>query len=751
MAFLPSHVFQFSPASFNPATVFDFSGSIGTAENAAISAIFSAALDAACAANDSAVSGDSVSANFAFNCDYGDIAPTSDQLTHEFSWNCAFDDFLSSQDEFNRRWAKRYVILRFSADLQSTQALFCEKALTQGSSRPLTTEIAAEWQAGRLLADPVQSVSAANTPKSQNWRFLAENAQPLQWEVASHQDWLILQSLPIFSAMDSTKTLKTTILAGFDVLELIRSKTVHPVDDSSQTVHEFTRLAYGRSSEPFYRYPWFDFGNSAFLPANAFAFNALFPEIHLVDTIERGGIRHGNQSKLQVATRQIRRFCAIVDKTRKPPPGQSFIPADPPRDPPVTPPGHILHTIPGRPFYMINHNLSVTLLDGTPITMESVNLSLDVDSYAWNFSGNLADKADLALVQPPPNADPVQLLVTINTLVFKVMVERIQHSWQFGQRQISLSGRSLAALLGQPYQQPQSATQSSVLTIQQLAELQLPLGWTITWDMPVWNVPATAFTYTLQTPIQVLLGMANDIGAIVKPHRSAQSMTFMPRYKAGPWQFAAATPDLLVPEAAILNITLRPPAKLDINGVYVHGGEVGGVIGWCRLNGTDGARLAPTVSNSLMTDVAAARALGERILAANQTQPAIESITIPMDNGDFPLAEVGWLVQITADGVPVRGIINSVALQVTLGSVRQTLQIGEETPNNWTLFKDLLPRDPLLVGTLSVTDGVTSLITLLDGGVVRVRGTGTVNNKYYIRAGRIDGEAPDLVQSEIVV
>jgi hypothetical protein len=48
-------------------------------------------------------------------------------------------------------------------------------------------------------------------------------------------------------------------------------------------------------------------------------------------------------------------------------------------------------------------------------------------------------------------------------------------------------------------------------------------------------------------------------------------------------------------------------------------------------------------------------------------------------------------------------------------------------------------------------DGQTSLMTLIDGGVVRVRGMGTANSKYYIRAGRIENEAPNLVLSEIIV
>ena len=152
-----------------------------------------------------------------------------------------------------------------------------------------------------------------------------------------------------------------------------------------------------------------------------------------------------------------------------------------------------------------------------------------------------------------------------------------------------------------------------------------------------------------------------------------------------------------------------------------------------------------------MTDVVGTRALGSRLLAGQYAQPALKSFTVPMDGTLVPLLAVGNLVAVTVDNVAIKGIVNGVSLVASLSSVRQTIQIGEETPNTWALFKELLPRDPLLVATLSVTDGTTSLMTLLDNGVVRVRGTGNVGAKYYIRAGKIDGAAPNLTLSEVVV
>jgi hypothetical protein len=186
------------------------------------------------------------------------------------------------------------------------------------------------------------------------------------------------------------------------------------------------------------------------------------------------------------------------------------------------------------------------------------------------------------------------------------------------------------------------------------------------------------------------------------------------------------------------------------NAVYVHGSEIGGVLSRCRLTGTDGARLSATVTNSLMTDIIGTRALGEKILADNYEQPAIQSVSLKL-GGDYPLIGIGDFVRINIDGGQVRGVVNSVGIDATLDSVNQTIQLGAESANVWTQFKDILPSSPLLVGTVASVSGETSLMTLIDGGVIRCRGVGAIDEKWYIRNGALESKAPRLAISEIVV
>lgn len=68
-------------------------------------------------------------------------------------------------------------------------------------------------------------------------------------------------------------------------------------------------------------------------------------------------------------------------------------------------------------------------------------------------------------------------------------------------------------------------------------------------------------------------------------------------------------------------------------------------------------------------------------------------------------------------------------------------------------FKKLLPSDPLMVGTVTAhnADGSSTLETLA-GGTVRVQGQSVaVDSMAFYRAGRIEGEAPELDAYELEV
>lgn len=65
--------------------------------------------------------------------------------------------------------------------------------------------------------------------------------------------------------------------------------------------------------------------------------------------------------------------------------------------------------------------------------------------------------------------------------------------------------------------------------------------------------------------------------------------------------------------------------------------------------------------------------------------------------------------------------------------------------NLWKQFRDLLPNEPLQVGTVIAVSNTETTVEKADGTRLTVRGSGyTVGSHVYFRAGVIEGEAPDL-------
>jgi hypothetical protein len=295
------------------------------------------------------------------------------------------------------------------------------------------------------------------------------------------------------------------------------------------------------------------------------------------------------------------------------------------------------------------------------------------------------------------------------------------------------------------------------MTVQQLLEAHLPLGegWALAWNATTlpWNIPAGAWSWQNQTAITAIHAAVQGVGLLVVPSRNAKSLSIKERYPVLPWNYASATPNLTVPDSAILSLSRQQAIATQANAVYVHGNEVGGVMARVYRTGTAGDRVAPTQDSPLITDVSAARLLGERILAGQHEQPTVRSVTMPM-GGVYPLGAIGDLMRVEL-GTAHFGIVNGVSLEANMSdkvTVRQTLSIGETTPNQWARFKRVLPSDPLLTGTIDAdnSDG-TVTVELTGGGFVRVRGSGTVGQHVYVRGGRIEGNAPSMMAVDVAV
>jgi hypothetical protein len=418
--------------------------------------------------------------------------------------------------------------------------------------------------------------------------------------------------------------------------------------------------------------------------------------------------------------------------------------------------------IPVQRAYLMLHDISVIRLpDNLAIPASDVSLGIDADSWAWSFTARLTGKLALDAVQPDANGVPVTLEISLDGYVFRVLVEDWSEDRAFGSRSVSVKGRGLSAQLAAPYLLPSSGATTSDMTIQQVLNAQLPIGsgWTIAWaaGTPDWLVPTGAWTWADQSPIAAIFAACNGVGLTVQPDPALQTLTIAPRYPVLPWDFATATPQITVPDAAITQLSRRNTPPIQANAAFVYGGNVGGILARVYRTGTAGDKALVPAQHPLITHTDAARLLGSRLLAGQAQQPDVRSLTYPF-GGTFGMAQRGALLEAQIGATPTRGIVN--AVQITTQrtdkgiKIRQTVTLGEDTPNVWAGFARLLPQDALRLATVLATFAdATATVQYPTGGTQRVRNPSgaAAGASVYVRGGRIDGTAPSLTQSDITV
>lgn len=71
--------------------------------------------------------------------------------------------------------------------------------------------------------------------------------------------------------------------------------------------------------------------------------------------------------------------------------------------------------------------------------------------------------------------------------------------------------------------------------------------------------------------------------------------------------------------------------------------------------------------------------------------------------------------------------------------------------NLFTQFRRLVVSPPRLYGEVVSTSGDLAMVELPDGSLIQSLGTATVAQKVFVRAGVIEGEAPNLPVTSIVL
>jgi len=295
--------------------------------------------------------------------------------------------------------------------------------------------------------------------------------------------------------------------------------------------------------------------------------------------------------------------------------------------------------------YMIANSVSLVVLpDGTPLEATALNVSRDIDAFAWQFSAQLFGRTSLNLVRPDGDG-PKEVQLTINGHVWVFLVERYSSQGKFPSERFTINGVSRTQLLAEPYAPKRSAVNAEAINASQIAADQLTYtGFSLSWDAnnqypPDWSVPAGAFSYQELTAMQVIARVAESIGAVVKPARDSDALSVIPRYRAAPWNWDTEIMERIIPAQIVGEWGSEWSPQLEWNTCYVSG-TTQGVAVEVRRTGSAGDGPAADVYDELITSTDAARARGIAELAKGGNQEIV-TLNLPL----FPEASAPGLIE----------------------------------------------------------------------------------------------------------
>ena len=304
-------------------------------------------------------------------------------------------------------------------------------------------------------------------------------------------------------------------------------------------------------------------------------------------------------------------------------------------------------TIPTQGFYVLANDCEIVRVsDGRDVPATSVSLSSTSDSYTWAFKARLAAVSARALVEGT-DGDPVEVDVTINGNTWRILVDGWDGSESFAQSQVSISGRSRSAYLAAPYALPRDYVEGSNLLAQQLADQELPAGWSLDWNMTDWIIPAGAFQYQNLTPIEAISKIAKAGGGFVNVHPDQDVIQVHQALPASPWELDTLGPDFQIPHSVMLQRSSRKKPGQGVNGVYVMGGSVSPYYAEVSRRQTNGTPQAPAVVDPLITDRNPAEFRGMMALADTLRQSQ-DTYELPLTSSLGGLIPVGSLLEIGA-------------------------------------------------------------------------------------------------------
>ena len=330
---------------------------------------------------------------------------------------------------------------------------------------------------------------------------------------------------------------------------------------------------------------------------------------------------------------------------------------------------------PRRSFIVINSVLLFRVGDANPLPVESFAMSLDRNSWTYQWNATLHHSAAPQLEAVTPGA-PIELEARINGVPYRLLARQPGRSRQLPVHNIKISGLGRNAVLAAPYAPTMSFAGTEERTAFQLMTDVLTfngvgIGWGLDYGLTDWSIPAGSWSMQ-GSYLDAVQSIAQAARGYLQPHATDATLRVLPTYPIAPWDWASASPDIVLPAGAVevedMDEIYNPP----YNRVMV--GSQRWALTEVKRAGTPGDLLAPQYMHDALTDIQAARQAGIAVLGESGLHYDVQLTTMVLP--ETGLIHPGKLVQYTdADNKAWRGLVRAMSLNVQFPVMTQTLTL----------------------------------------------------------------------------
>lgn len=323
-----------------------------------------------------------------------------------------------------------------------------------------------------------------------------------------------------------------------------------------------------------------------------------------------------------------------------------------------------------RVYYVLNSVSLKRVSDGVEVPCDSLSLDLSASDWAWSFQATVPGYAEALL----RGESPVALQAMVNGEPIRLVVRSVQRSREFAKASLSVSGLGRAAELADPQARSISRMNTEARTAAQLLDDSLTengvsIGWSVDWQIEDWSVQAGYWSHT-GTYIEAATRLAEAGGGYVQAHDVQRILRVLPWYKLAPWDWASATPDIVLPEDACKVEGIEWLSKTPVNAVWITGGTRRDRI---KRTGSAGDIQAQTIVDQLATDPVMTRQRGLKVLAEGGDQ-ALITLSLPVLD-EVGIIRPGQLIRYSEQGKTHLGMSRAVSVSCGFPEVWQSIKL----------------------------------------------------------------------------